>query len=170
MRNLLLLCVLLVVGGSCDAQTTKSNTITNLESHPGVRLIEQYVAGDTAGRRLHHDPWFANAVIWEDEPAYDHYFVVRSLTFTPLSGDSSTARVRVTYDRIGSVTNTAPDSLQFEQGEIQEITVFTAVLTDNGWRIAAPQQPYHVQVGPLLEKARLSAESRARLQALAPHR
>lgn len=156
----------LVLVSSCSTAPRASIKVEELRSHPGVRLIEDYVSGDVAGRRLRHDRWFANAVIWEDEPAYDRFFVVRGVDFAPLSGDSSSARVQVAYERLGSITNTAPDSFTFEANQTPDVTVFTAVLTDNGWRIAAPQQPFRVMADTLLKMPRLSADSKARLSAL----
>jgi len=156
----------LVLASSCSKAPRPSINVEGLGSHPGVRLIEDYVLGDIAGGRLRHDRWFANAVIWEDEPAYDQFFVVRGVDLTPLSGDSSSARVQVAYERLGSITNTAPDSFTFEANQTPDVTVFTAVLTDNGWRIAAPQQPFRVRADTLLKMPRLTAGGKARLSAL----
>jgi len=164
MRGLHVLALIVVC--SCTGAHDVSTKGRDLRSHPGVRLIEDYVSGDIAGRRLHHDLWFANAVIWEDEPAYDQYSAVRDVALTPISADSSTARVQVQYDVLGTITSTASDSLVFEASHTAQVIVFTAVLTDNGWRIAAPQQAFRVRAETLLTERRLLADSRTRLAAL----
>lgn len=165
----------LVFGWACGNQSATPGASggavsQSVSAHAGVQLIESYVSGDTTGRRLRRDPWFLNASAWEDEPAWDRYVVISGLTTERLSADSSTARVRVKYKRLGYINHTAADSSGFESNAADEGTVFTAVLMDNGWRIAAPQQPPHVAVGAVLRGDRLTAAARSALQRLSETR
>jgi hypothetical protein len=168
-QNLLSLAFLLAAcdpTASPDAMGSTAQTQQPPSDHPGVQLIDEYVRRDAQGERLGNAGWFLNNSVWEDEPAYDRYAVVSRSEIEPLSGDSSTARVRVIQDVVGFVTGDGDRKALFTEERGVETTVFTAVLMDNGWRIAAPQRPQHVLVDSVLRKAPFDSSTRARLQLL----
>ncbi len=131
-----------------------------LDQKEPVRLVREYVTRDANGERLTTNPWFLNVVTWEDEPGYDRYTVIRGYTVRPLRADSSTGRVEVRYDRLGYVQTTGRTTVAFEAAEGPELRVFTVALTDNGWRIVAPQIDQHVLVEPALRHSPFSPEDR----------
>lgn len=84
----------------------------------------------------------------------------------PIRADSSTARVEVRYERLGYVRTTGRRTVTFEPDESIEVRVFTVALTDNGWRIVAPQMDQHVLVAATLRHSPLTPEDRTRIEAL----
>lgn len=135
-------------------------------AEPGVQLVDEYVRRDAHGERLGSTAWFLNNSVWENEPAYDRYTVVSQSAIEPLSGDSSTARVRVVQNVLGFVSGDGDGRALFTEERGVETTVFTAVLTDNGWRIAAPQRAQHVSVDSALRKVPFDSATRAQLHLL----
>jgi hypothetical protein len=130
-------------------------------------LLEEYVARDARGERLQSNAWFLNVVVWPDEPAYDVYAVITGFQIAPLHADSSTARVQVTYERAGFLRPADASTMEFHADSAVETTVFTLALTDNGWRIVAPQQPQHVLASAIPSQTMLNDGDRQRLKSLA---
>lgn len=131
-----------------------------------MRLVREYVERDARGERLKSNPWFLNAVIWEDEPAFDSYTLITGYQLRMLHADSSTGRVEVAYARAGYVRATGDSSVSFQPDSGREVHVFTVALTFNGWRIVAPQLDPHVLVGPALTQSRFSPADRRQVQAM----
>ncbi|MGH7645492.1 MAG: hypothetical protein ACREMR_07885 [Gemmatimonadales bacterium] len=140
---------------------------SDLDQAEPIRLVREYVTRDANGERLTTNPWFLNVVIWEDEPGYDRYTLIKGYEVRSIRADSSTARVEVGYERLGYVQTTGRNTVAFQSAQGLEVRVFTVALTDNGWRIVAPQLDQHVLVEPALRHSPFTAEDRTRLQQLA---
>lgn len=126
------------------------------ESSDGSDLIAEYVARDAAGLRLRFEPWFLDVVIWIDEPGWDRFAVIDGYALESLHADSSTARTKVRFRRIGHIESRGGGKANFISDVHHEEIVFTSALTDNGWRIVAPQIEPHVAVDTVLLRSFLS--------------
>jgi len=151
--------------GTVDEPPSANQYRKGTADNAGVSLIREYVVRDFKGERLRANSWFMNAVVWQEESAYDGYALVSSVSLTVLSADSSTARVRVGYVRQGFVRATE-HGVRFDRDFASEETVFTAVLTDAGWRIAAPQLEQHVGVAHALRLSPFTPQERELLNAV----
>lgn len=153
---------------ACGGRTPSSDTPAQagLDTLTSVRLVKEYVQRDAHGERLQTNPWFLNAVIWEDEPAFDSYTLITSYEITPIRADSSTARVEVVFRRAGYVRTTGDSTVAFHPDAAREVQVFTVALTFNGWRIVAPQLDQHVSVEAALDRSPLSSSDRAKVASL----
>lgn len=160
--------VVVVLASACVApsKTTQGNGAAQATANEGVELVAEYYARDLAGGRMLRDVWFLNVAAWEEEPAWDRYVLVSGLTTIPLSADSSTARVRIRFKRLGYLNQSAEGSLTFQPDAAIDEFVATAVLMDNGWRLAAPQQMPRVSVSGALTNAPLDSASKAALSAI----
>lgn len=171
-QKLMILASGLMLMGGCGQGTSlesfDSSRVAswNMSSHPGVQLIESYVIGDAAARRIRDDAWSAVADIWYDEPQWDRFAVIDGMTLERISADSSTARVGVRYHRVGYIHQRGTELADFEPDVGIEETVYTSVLNYRGWNIAAPQQMPHVAVGALLLDLRLTHEALVNLEEL----
>jgi hypothetical protein len=160
-------CLLLTLATGCSTALVKPAPEGQaLSSSPAIQLVKEYVERDAKGERLQTNPWFLDVVAWPDEPGYDSYTVISGYVATPLSADSSTARVRVDYRRAGYVRTTGARSVEFEQSIATESHVFTVALSDNGWRITAPQIEQHVLVETALSLSPLNEGDKDRLSKL----
>jgi hypothetical protein len=169
MRLLLLAISSALAVGACEtsdraAATVEQSLIGHAES-AGVHLVREYVRRDFLGERLRFNPWFLNVVVWPEEPAYDGYTLVTDYTVEVLSSDSSTARVRVQYDRVGFVRSTQR-AVRFDSDSAKEARVFTVALTDNGWRVVAPQMDQHVGLESALQVSPFDDSQRRLLSAM----
>src|SRR6266704_2966850 len=125
---------------SCKgAPRGQSEAPTNLSDLAPIRLVREYVSRDANGERIRRNTWFFNVVTWSEEPGWDSYIVVRGFQISPVRADSSTARVTVTYRVAGYVRTTGRTTAAFVDDTATETRIFTVALTDNGWRIVAPQ-------------------------------
>ena len=105
-----------------------------------VGLVRQYVKRDANGERMETNPWFQGAVTWPDDPGYDSHTVIRAFTVVPpKTVAGSPARIKVSYDVIGWVVASG-----FIPQEKVEAFEFEVALTDEGWRIQAPQIDQHI--------------------------
>lgn len=168
-RHLAVVALAAILAFACEAGThaaRSSSSSPAVDSAPAVRLVREYVERDARGERLRSNPWFLNAVIWEDEPAFDSYTLISRYEIVPLHTDSSTGRVEVTYYRAGYVRTTGGRTVSFEPDTGREVQVFTVALTFNGWRIVAPQLDQHVLLDAALAQSPFSAADRNRIEAL----
>lgn len=168
-RTLLLIAFAVTVATACSGQTDRAHSTAvsgPIDSTPPMRLVREYVERDARGERLQSNPWFLNAVIWEDEPGYDSYTLITGYRLRALHADSSTGRVEVAYTRAGYVRATGDSSVSFKPDAAREVQVFTVALTFNGWRIVAPQLDQHVLVEPALTQSPFSPADRRRLQTM----
>lgn len=128
-----------------------------------VSLVRSYVKRDGNGERLGPNPWFDGVVTWPQEPGYDSHTVIRTYEVQPpptIAG--SPAKIPVRYDVIGWITSSG-----FISQEKLEKFIFVVVLTDDGWRIQAPQIDQHILAEVALKIGFLSAEDAARIRELA---
>lgn len=168
-KSLLLVALAVIVAPGCGGRPDAAHSTGMsgpVDSTPPMRLVREYVERDARGERLRSNPWFLNAVIWEDEPAFDSYTLITGYQLRALHADSSTGRVEVAYTRAGYVRITGDSSVSFEPDPAREVQVFTVALTFNGWRIVAPQLDQHVLVDPALNQSPFSPADRRRLEAM----
>jgi hypothetical protein len=105
-----------------------------------VGLVRQYVKRDANGERMEPNPWFDSVVTWPQDPGYDSHTVIRAFTVVPPANIAgSPAKIVVRYDVIGWVVASG-----FIPEEKIEGFVFEVALTDEGWRIQAPQIDQHI--------------------------
>lgn len=157
------LLLLTLVAGCTTVPAKPAPEGRDLSASPAIQLVKEYTERDAKGERLRTNPWFLDVVAWPDEPGYDSYTVISGYEVTPLSADSSTARVRVDYRRVGYVRTTGARSVEFDQSIATELRVFTVALSDNGWRIIAPQIEQHVLVEAAMSLSPLSEADKDRL-------
>lgn len=132
-----------------------------------VGLVREYVKRDASGERLVPSLWFADAVTWEVEQAYESYTVIRGYTVErPARIEGSPARIRVRYDVIGWIAPVDADWVFMEQRGEEEFE-FVVVRTDAGWRIDEPQIDQHVLAEVAAARPSRSADDAARIRALA---
>lgn len=120
-----------------------------------IRLLRQYLGRDAQGERLGGDLWWDRLVIWQEEPGWDGYAVIAGYHVEAIHRDSSTARFRVIYDVVGSID--AANQVRYVRNHRKQTVAFTLVLTDNGWRIAAPQIEPHVLASKVPRSTHLSS-------------
>ena len=158
---------------ACRQESQRSNAITSqkISSAPApadpVQLVREYVNRDARGERLKSNPWFMNVVAWPEEPGYDTYTIITAFEVKPLHTDSSTARVEVTYRRAGFLETVGRSTAKFVRNAAAEERVFTVALTDNGWRITAPQMDQHVLASAVPDWTPLTESDRGTLKTLA---
>jgi hypothetical protein len=154
--------------GACKVarRPAQSQPAVTLSDTTPVRLVREYVTRDADGQRIRANPWFFNVVIWPEDPGWDSYAVIRNSGVDPIRADSSTARVSVTYEVVGHVETTGRTTARFVPDSSTERFVFTVALTDNGWRIVAPQIDPHLLPGAALSYSPLSQVDRGKLRAL----
>lgn len=147
-RRSILVVVALASACATPSKRTDVPGVAQATTNEGVKLVTEYYARDLAGGRVLRDVWFLNVAAWEEEPA------------------CSTARVRIKFKRLGYSNQTAEGSLTFQPDAAIDEFVATAVLMDNGWRLAAPQQDPRVSVSRALTDAPLDSAAKAALSAM----
>ena len=130
-------------------------------------LVREYVKRDANGERMEPTPWFAGAVTWEIEPAYESYTVIRGYTVEkPTTVQGSPFRITVRYDVIGWIAPLDADYVFMEQPGIERFE-FVVTKGDQGWRIDEPQIDQHVLAEIVAGRPTRSAEDAARIRELA---
>jgi len=152
-------CSSAVVG--CSSETRNSGQAESDVS----RLVREYLRRDGLGEFRGHSEWLSDNVTFE--PAgYDQGVIVQTARIIRTSVEGDSGAVDVQYSWVGVLgVDSLGRSAVFPADSV-ELVRFTLERTQEGWKIAGPDLPVHVEVRTVLQIPTLSAEEQARLQAL----
>jgi hypothetical protein len=138
------------------------------QAHPDpAELVREYVRRDGEGQFLEPDDWFTSALACPARVRrHNDATLVAGYAVMPRSQGADTARIGVTYQRLGDLDRGGSGS-RFLSRKGMEVDTFVVVRTAAGWRIAAPLLNQHVLPKTALAKFRLSREDS---QAIRPAR
>jgi hypothetical protein len=128
-----------------------------------VALVKEFVQRDGDGEFLAPNTWFNSAVDCpghEEEP--ESLVVVGKTTITPLASRADTARVEVSYTRLGSAQTDPGDQL-FEPDSGSFADTITVSRSRFGWRIASPADAQRVSAASALARLTFRPADRDRL-------
>ena len=155
--------LLIVVTAGCGIPALRETTGDTADVAAAAELVRQYVDRDAQGERLQFSPWFAQAVVWPDDPGYDRFTIVSGWEIDSAWGTGDTVRVPVKYNVVGQASAGTEEDVRFKPNASSRSIEFKVVFRGRIPKIAGPQIEQHVLVAAAIRSAGFGALDRAAL-------
>ncbi len=117
-------------------------------------VLREYLRRDYNGDFTSSKGWkdIQRLAVWERAPDWDETVVVRSQRVLSARAGKDRAVIKVQYDSLGSLLDSAEGYVLRRTANSRSIVHFELALTHGVWKIVAPQLPPHVSLSFALKK------------------